>query len=248
MAPLNINVNNTKIQTGFGPIPDGWYWLELKKVSEQVGKKNPDNVFVVYECEIKAALDQNNAIHVGKKYFDRIMVREDFNGRHMELAAACCGSKQQLNEAMMQVGGMYEPALLVGKHYLAKIVINGDFNNVQSRVVANNQNWAALAAGSDPEAIPDVATTQQPAQQAQQVQQPAPAAQPLPAQPVQQQFQAPPTQGFTPPPQQGFAPPAQPAQQPLPAPQLGQQPAYSQPVAAPANVGPALPPQNVPQG
>jgi hypothetical protein len=230
MPVLGFDTRTTGVESGFKKWPDGWYLLQIEEVKIRPTQKG-DQMAHYISKGIESYTPEGKEFE-GQKFSDRIMISQKWFGRHMELGAACCGSKAALEQLMSD----FDPELLKGKYYYAYIVINGDFNNVNKRIPYTERNRTLIMSNAEPDGIPDVDGTA-PAQQATAAQPPAAVAQ-APAQaPVQA---APPMQAAPVQAPVQTQPVAAPVQTQAPAPALAPAQAPVQ-QAAPAAAIPAAP-------
>ena len=150
MPPFQFDPNAVAPEGGFQPVPEGWYKLLIEDAEKVAPTKDGGKQMRTYKTKIVAGPGPTSNLN-GKTFLDRLLEEPSFFGRHMELCCAAMGGKQNvLSAANQQGGGRFDPKWLHGRLYIALVVVNGNFNNVNVRVPATDANWAAVCAGLDP--------------------------------------------------------------------------------------------------
>lgn len=268
---LFFDVQTTQAESGFQPIPEGWYLFEMQDATDVRAEKKSDFQRRSYKSKILAGpmgpqASRTNE-YVGRTFFDRMRESDDWKGRHMELIAACMGSVENVRNAARSRGGNFDITWIHGCKYLGLVTLKEGYNNVAIRVPFTQNNMNAIQAGQDPvDVVTESARPNGPAPQQGGMPTPGGSLQPSPLgyppgvqAPMQQQFQAP-TQQFQPPmqqPQQFQAQPFQGAPQGAPMqsyPAQGMQQGMPQqqfqapPQGAPMGYPGGMPASQAPQG
>ena len=150
--PFQFDVGTLAPESGFQPVPEGWYGIEIQQ-SELKTEKNNEFQRRVYVGKVIWVPPNGDQGLIDRKYFDGLRESQQFAGRHMELFCAVMGSLDAVRAAAVQGGGTFDTDWLNGRHYLAMVTVNGIFNNVNRRVPYTQENINLILAGQDPDPV-----------------------------------------------------------------------------------------------
>ena len=180
LPTLPFSLNGVMPESGRKPVPPGWYLLRIKPdgVEIRTGTQDTTKQRLNITCEILQGPGPSMEYAGKQPLWDGIPVEDKWKGRIMELLVACLGSMENVNQALAQQGGVPNMAICNGRTYIAEVVINGNYNNVNTRLPATQENWnkvCGLQAGAPAAAPAPAPAVAAPAMPAMPAMAPAPA-------------------------------------------------------------------------
>jgi len=236
---LPFDMTSVQRKGGFKPYPEGAYLLRVAKTDEIRTVKDGSHQRRTYQSEIVMGPGYSEEFK-GKPFYERLSMEPEEAGRHFDLFCACFGgSEENVRQMAMQHGGKLAPEMLHGRCYIVNVVVNGTFNNVNSRLPYNDPAdfQAAVGGAAAPAPSPGIMTpTSVATVPAPGVAAPAPAPMAAPPVAAPAPMAAPPAPMAAPAPAPAPAPVAAPVAAPAPAPA---------PTAAPGIPAPPPPPGTI---